>query len=168
MGTYKVSKKRGDLNRQHPDCPIPIHSTRSPSRSHPMFHRQKGGHPMTEKISCPKCNHAAGYFKWCVWRDLSGTNKVKCPSCKVLFKLQWQKFRFLNKPFLNILIQVVFGGFLAVPAVLLPLYTAMLFDLSVLNFSLLFICAMAITMFFANQLSAMSVNKNSALIEVQR
>jgi len=101
---------------------------------------------MTEKISCPKCNHAAGYFKWCVWRDLSGTNKVK----------------------LNILIQVVFGGFLAVPAVLLPLYTAMLFDLSVLNFSLLFICAMAITMFFANQLSAMSVNKNSALIEVQR
>ncbi|TDJ57792.1 MAG: hypothetical protein E2O41_07285 [Nitrospina sp.] len=121
---------------------------------------------MTEKISCPKCDHAAGYFRWCVWRDLSGTNKVKCPSCKVLFKLQWQKFRFLNKPFLNILIQVVFGGFLAVPAVLLPLYTAMLFDLSVLNFSLLFICAMAITMFSANQISAWSVNKNSALIEV--
>ena len=123
---------------------------------------------MTEKISCPKCDHTAGYFKWCVWRDLSGTNKVKCPSCKVLFKLQWQKFRFLNKPFLNILIQVVFGGFLAVPAVLLPLYTAMLFDLSVLNFSLLFICAMAITMFSANQISAWSVNKNSALIEVPK
>jgi len=42
----------------------------------------------------------------------------------------------------------------------------MLFDLSLLNFSLLFICAMAITMFSANQISAWSVNKNSVLIEV--
>jgi len=121
---------------------------------------------MAEKISCPKCDHSAVYFNWCVWRNLSGTNKVKCPSCKVLFKLQWQKFRFLNKPFVNYLIQFIFGGFLAVPSVLLPLYTAMLFNLSLLNYSLLFICAIVITLFFADQISAWSVNKNSVLIDV--
>ena len=121
---------------------------------------------MIEKISCPKCGHSAGYFTWCVWTDLSGTNKVKCPSCKVLFKLEWHKFRFLNNTFLNILIQFIFGVVIAVPGVLLPVYTAVFFDLSVLNFSLLFICAMAITMFFVIQGSAWSVNKNSVLIEV--
>ena len=120
---------------------------------------------MDEKISCPKCDNAAGYGKWIVWTDLSG-RKLKCPSCKVLFIPEWLKFRFLNRPFVNILFQFVAGLLIAVIGILLTMIPVILFDLPKSNGFPLFICVVVIFLFFGGNIFGRFINKYCVLIDV--
>jgi len=120
---------------------------------------------MLTKITCPKCNHAAIYWKWCVWTDLSG-RKLKCPSCKSLFSFKWVKFSFLNKPFGNALFEMVLGLLILMAIILLAEVLGFLFSFSLWMMAIGLIVGVAGGLIIAGHFYALVINKYCVLKEI--
>jgi hypothetical protein len=106
------------------------------------------------KVECPKCEIKNGYWRWAVWKDLSGRT-FRCPHCASLFYLKSETHPFLNKQIWYVFYSFLLGG---ITAAIVGIVIILLLETFGGN-KVLFLMSIPAALLIAGYLAGMIVNK---------